>query len=101
MRHGMKAAYLTMVTNILTAVVTAYVATGQPTASNKMPVVGVTVALPRRFPLGSVVVIDGVTRIGEDRTNKRFDDRFDIFVATRHTALEWGKQVKTVTVITN
>ena len=75
-----------MTTNILTAVVTAYVATGHNVAWNHpyphCPVVGLTIAIPRRFPLGSVVEIDGKKYIGEDRTNKKFDGRFDIFVVT-------------------
>lgn len=88
-----------MLTNILTAVVTAYVATGQPCADCKWPKVGTTVALPRRFPLGSVVVIDGHKYQGDDRTARRYDGRFDLFVSSRHTALQWGKQVKIVTII--
>lgn len=93
-----------MITNILTAVVTAYVATGQPVAWNHPcahhPTVGLTIAIPRRFPLGSVVEIDGVRYIGEDRTAKKFDGRFDIFMSTKHAAITFGKQTKTITVIT-
>ena len=87
------------VTNILTAVVTAYIATGHPTASTKMPQAGRTVALPRRFPLGSIVEIDGHRFVGEDRTARRFDGRFDIFVDSRVTAINWGKQTLQVKVI--
>ena len=98
-----------MVTNILTAVVTAYVATGHCVAYNKpnahLPVVGFTIALPRRFALGSSVEVtgaDGVLRRyhGEDRTAKKYDGRFDIFVDTREHALAWGRQTLKVTVIT-
>ncbi len=93
-----------MTTNILTAVVTAYVATGHPVAWNQpsahLPSVGTTVAIPRRFPLGSVVQIDGHTYIGEDRTAKKFDGRFDVFMSTRDAALSFGKQTKQVIIIT-
>ena len=93
-----------MVTNILTAVVTAYVATGHCVAYNKpnahLPVAGFTIALPRRFALNSVVEINGHRYRGEDRTARRYDGRFDIFVDTREHALAWGKQTIQVKVIT-
>lgn len=89
-----------MITNILTAVVTAYVATGHTCADCKWPVPGRTIALPRRFPLGSVVVMDGVHYIGHDRTAIRYDGRFDVFMADHHAAVQWGSRLKTITVIT-
>jgi 3D (Asp-Asp-Asp) domain-containing protein len=88
-----------MLTNILTAVVTAYIATGHPTASGKMPISGHTIALPRQFPLGSKVEINGHWFVGEDRTARRFDGRFDIFMASRDAAIQWGKQTIQVKVI--
>lgn len=95
-----------MTTNILTAVVTAYCVGGrycpahQPCADGHWPVQGVTVALPRRFPLGSTVIINGHAYKGEDRIAKKFGDRFDIFMQSEREALHWGKQTVRVTVIT-
>ena len=88
-----------MTTNILIAVVTAYVATGNPCANGKMPVAGVTVALPRAYPLGSRVEIDGHWYSGEDRTAKRFDGRFDVFMESRAEAVKWGKKKMRVVVV--
>lgn len=94
-----------MITNIITAIVTAYIATGHPCANGKMPRVGITCASSdRTIPLGSFLVMDGKTFIIEDRTNKRFDipnhQRFDIFFSNKHDALVWGKQIKSVQIIT-
>ena len=91
-----------MITNIITAIVTAYVATGHPCANGKMPRVGITCASSdRTIPLGSKLVMDGKIFIIEDRTNKRFKDgRFDIFFPNRKSAIEWGKQTKRVQIIT-
>lgn len=89
-----------MITNILTAIVTAYVATGHPCADGKMPQAYQTVALPRCFPLGATVIIDGRRFIGQDRTARRYNGRFDIFMNSRENAIQWGRQVKTITVIT-
>ncbi|HUD73750.1 MAG TPA: 3D domain-containing protein [Terracidiphilus sp.] len=89
-----------MTTNILIAFVTAYVATGHPAANGHQPQTQHTVALPRQFPLGSKVQIDGHWYVGEDRTAKKYDGRFDIFMATRDAALQWGKRRMQVTVVT-
>lgn len=89
-----------MITNIITAVVTAYIATGTPCADCRMPVAGRTIALPREYPLGSEVIINGHTFLGEDRTNKRFNGRFDIFMDSKQEAISFGKQTLCVTIIT-
>jgi 3D (Asp-Asp-Asp) domain-containing protein len=91
-----------MITNILTAIVTAYVATGHPCANGKMPRAGITCASSdRTILLGSKLVMNGKTFIIEDRTNKRFrDGRFDIFFSNKHDAIIWGKQNKSVQIIT-
>lgn len=103
MNLGMRVAHripeFHMITNILTAVVTAYVATGHTCADCKWPEAGRTIAIPRRFPLGSVVEINGHRYIGEDRTARRYNGRFDIFMDSRQHARAWGKQTLTVKII--
>lgn len=84
----------------LTAIVTAYIATGHPCADGHMPVAGVTIAAPRNIPLGSHVVVNGHEYLVEDRTAKRFDGRFDIFMARKTDALNWGRRKLSVTILT-
>lgn len=90
-----------MTTNIFTAVVTAYIATGHLCSDGTVPTVATTIALPRRFALGSTVIIAEHRYIGTDRTNRRYDGRFDIFVSTKKSAILWGKRTLQVTIITN
>jgi len=80
-----------------TAVVTAYTHTGQKTASGTWPKEGRTVAGPRSVPFGTVVWIDGIgERIVEDRTNSRFDGRYDVFMESQADCLEWGIQERII-----
>lgn len=88
-----------MTTNIITAFVTAYIATQKPCANGIYPTTNHTVAIPRSLPLNCKVEIDGKWYVGMDRTNKKYDGRFDIFVADKQTALKWGIQKKQITVI--
>lgn len=47
------------------------------------------------------MIIPGVgKRVVQDRLAKRYDNRVDIFVATHKQAKKFGKQVKTIKVIT-
>jgi len=88
-----------MTTNIINAIVTAYVATGNLDASGHIPKVGITCAGPRNIPLYTKVYIEHVGwRLVTDRINKRFNGRFDIFVADKSTALKFGKQTLKVTI---
>lgn len=56
------------------------------------------IACPRRYPFGTKVTIKGKTYTCEDRMNLRFDasfgnskdERFDILMATRKEAINWG-----------
>lgn len=65
----------------------------QPTASGKMPRAGVTVAGPRRIPLGTRVRIEGVgERVVQDRLARRYDNRFDVFFASHDEARRFGKR---------
>lgn len=70
------------------------------TAAGTRPVEGRTVALPRRFPLGSRVIIDGHTYVGEDRTARRFDGRIDVYCASHEKAKRRGISTNLVTIIT-
>lgn len=73
---------------------------GQPTASGVMPRVGITVAGPRHIPFGTRVFIPGLgVRIVQDRTHKKFDGRWDVFMTSHQTARQFGKQQLTVTIL--
>lgn len=87
------------------AIVTAYCAchvccsvhNGGRAANRLYPVVGVTVAGPRSVPFGTVVDISGVgRRIVEDRTDLKYDGRWDVFVGrdqgAHRRAKVFGKQ---------
>lgn len=70
----------------------------QPTASGKAPVQGVTVAGPRRIPLGTWVEIEGVgKRRVDDRLARRYDNRFDVFFASHAQAKRFGVRQLRVT----
>ena len=90
-----------LITNIVSLYVTAYISTGSPCANGQYPTVYHTVAIPRIYPLGSKVEIDGKWYVGEDRLNKRFTNRVDLFVEDRAIAIKWGKQQKQVTIVYN
>jgi 3D (Asp-Asp-Asp) domain-containing protein len=60
-------------------------------ANGKPPVEGITVAGPRRLPLGTKVWIDGVgNRIVQDRLAKRYDNRFDVYFKRHDDAKRFG-----------
>jgi len=79
------------------------------TASGTRPVVGQTIAAPRQIPFGSVVQLREVwssvnqhsrrnhVLIVEDRTARRYEGRWDIFVRTHAEARKLGKQRLTIT----
>lgn len=48
------------------------------------------IACPRRIPFGTPVIIEGREYKCGDRMHPRFDHRFDIWVATKAEAYEWG-----------
>lgn len=88
-----------MTTNIITAIVTAYISTSHPCANGNYPTTNHTIAIPRSYPLGCRVEIDGKWYVGEDRTARKYDGRFDVFMASREEAIKFGKQTKQVKVI--
>lgn len=82
----------------LHATVTAYSSTRRETsrhptitASGKHVAQG-TIACPRRFPFGTKVSIAGKTYRCEDRLNRRFDERFDIWKENSAAARSFGKR---------
>jgi 3D (Asp-Asp-Asp) domain-containing protein len=78
---------------------TAYIATGHPTRSGRMPQVGRTVAVDESIiPLGSIVVVDGREYVAEDTGRLIRGDRLDIFMASRHDAINFGRRLVQVEV---
>jgi 3D (Asp-Asp-Asp) domain-containing protein len=73
-------------------------------ASGKKAYVG-AIACPRKYKLGTRVVIDTTPYICEDRTATSVDGRFDIFYGygqeAYDKAIQFGKQTKTITIINN
>ena len=69
------------------------------TAANPTPVVGITVAGPRKYKLGTKVFIEGVgNRVIQDRLAARFDARIDVFFATHAEAKKFGIKHLDVTI---
>jgi len=64
----------------------------QPTASGSLPHEGITIAAPRNIPFGTKIKVAGREYIVQDRTAKRYDGRFDIFMNSHKKALRFGKQ---------
>ena len=79
-------------------IITAYCA-GSICANGLKPTPGVTIAGPRWVPLGSVVEVQGHRYIVQDRMNKRFKDRWDIFMRSRGECVSFGKQTNNVTIV--
>ena len=88
-----------LVTNTITALITAYVATGNPTAEGIYPQTHHTIAIPRCYPLGCDVFVYGQHYKGEDRTARKYDTRFDIFMQSKSAALVFGIRRETVIII--
>lgn len=66
---------------------------GQPTAGGMMPLEGITVAGPSWIPLGTRVYIQGVGwRIVQDRTAKRFNGVWDVYVNSHRRAKRFGRK---------
>ncbi len=95
-------------TNVITAIITAYCscklccgpnATGL-TARGTTPHEHRTVAARRSIPFGSTVIIGGKSYTVEDRLAKRFDSRFDVYMSSHQSALNFGIRTQQVTIIT-
>ncbi len=57
------------------------------------------VACPRRYAFGTKFKINGRTYTCFDRLNQRFDDRFDIWMVSKHEALRFGRRRLLVQVV--
>lgn len=80
---------------------TCYLATGNLTASGKVPKAGMVATSDRTIPFGTRIEIDGIEYVVEDRTNKRFmyfeTPTIDIFwEGSRESCLEYGVKYKEV-----
>ena len=89
----------------ISAIVTAYCAAScccpsprQPTASGAWPREGVTVAAPRSIPLNTRVTIAGRSYVVQDRTARRFDGRWDIYVTDHQRAKRLGIRKVKITI---
>ncbi len=56
------------------------------------------VACPYRFPFGTPVVIDQKEYECQDRMNRRYEERFDIWMPTKGDAIAYGIQQKRILV---
>lgn len=82
----------------IVAEITAY--TSSPDETDETPEINAigkkpgpgSLACPRRFDLGTVFVIQGKRYVCDDRMNKRYTNRFDIWMPDRDDALEFGIQ---------
>lgn len=54
------------------------------------------IACPRYIPFDTMIMIDGEIYICNDRMNKRYAHRFDIWFADRISAIEFGVQKKEI-----
>ena len=68
-------------TNLLGVfLITAYTWTGSPCANGHYPVEGITCAVPASIPLGTWLEIGSELYRADDRINRRFPNRIDIYV---------------------
>lgn len=73
---------------------------GGPTASGKMPKQGRTIAVdPKVIPLGSKVVINGITYIAEDTGSAIKNKRIDVYFDSHKEALNFGVKYADVYVV--
>lgn len=93
-------------TNVLVATITAYCSCSHCTpghgitAAGCAPTPGVTIAGPRKFPLGGFVIWNGHRFVIQDRTAKKYDGRFDIYFSSHSAAKQFGIRTNLVTIIT-
>ena len=66
------------------------------TASGTVPQEGSTIAMDKRFPFGTEIVIDDTVYCVEDRGGAIKGNKIDIFVSDHQTALQNGRHSETV-----
>lgn len=66
------------------------------TASGTVPQEGRTIAMDKRFPFGTEIVIDDTVYCVEDRGGAIKGNKIDIFVSDHQTALRNGRHSETV-----
>lgn len=82
------------------AKITAYCDNSQPMASGKMPYIGAC-AGPQWVRLGTRVYIAGLgSYTVEDRTHKRFNGRYDVWMPSRKACIQFGIRERKVTLET-
>ena len=81
-----------------TAVVTAYCDSLRPMADGATVHVGAC-AGPRCVALGTVVLIDGRRYTVEDRTAKRYDGRYDLWMPGHRACLQFGIRRLSVVIV--
>ena len=74
------------------------------TAAGRPPRAGASIAAPRSVPLGTRVLVKvpgALTNVFvvDDRTARRFDGRWDIYMASHRRALAFGKRTGTVKIL--
>lgn len=89
---------------VLTAEVTSY--SSDPAETDDTPDITAsgshvhegTLACPRKYAFGTRVEIAGVHYVCEDRMNRKYPDRFDVWSPSKEAATAWGIQTLTVTI---
>jgi len=98
-----------MITNIITATITAYCAcktccgpNAKGLAANgKPPIAGLTIAASRSLPFNTDIYIPNVGwRKVHDRLAKRYDKRVDVYFNNHKEAKQFGIRQETITIIT-
>tara|TARA_Y100000310_G_scaffold69685_1_gene65233 strand:- start:555 stop:1001 length:447 start_codon:yes stop_codon:yes gene_type:complete len=57
------------------------------------------IACPRNIEFGTEIIIDGKSYTCEDRLSLKYDNRFDVWFASKEKAIEFGKQEKIVNIL--
>lgn len=69
------------------------------TASGTKPTVCHTIAAPRTIKLGTRIEIEGRKYVVEDRTSKKFDGRWDIYMIDHKAAKKFGMKILNVKIL--
>jgi len=83
---------LHLTSQLLVGVVTAYTSAPASLTASGVPAFDGVVACPRKYPLGTMVKIQGRIYECRDRTSLKYGDRFDIWKPTEIAARLFGKR---------